>query len=557
MTDARRELVACVGVLILATAIMLPAFIQGFPAGFDAVRHYRWTSQFIDALRDGAVYPRWLPAANNGQGSPVPLYYAPLPFYVGAGFSLLTGNTLRAITLSCWLALALSGLTMYLFSRSVLSVGLSFAAAALYMLAPYHLLDLYQGATVSEFWAFAWPPLLFYAIGRKNAGHTLRGIAVLALGYALLILTHVPVAFLTTFALAVYAIALTRKPFTLVRIAAGLALGAGIGAIFLLPVLFETRYVWLFFKFDYRDYFLFEHLRAALGSTRFPVNASLFSYLLDTDFVAVGPMLLFLVSSFLIWIGIRKRAERMTRVSVAIWIVTLFSFLMTTRLTAPIWRITPGLSFLFYPWRWLVVASAGAAFFAALSIRELSLNGRWRVLKALALTSAVILNVAISGLLIARAPHDPEGLEGGLYRRDTREYRPLWWDGQLREDLWRSPARLVSGDAQVVSLDETGFEQRYSVTATTESVVAFRPLYFPGWVARLDGSQTAIAPTPEGNIQLTVEPGEHNLTLSFEDTWPRSLGKLVSGVSFALFLGILYFAGIAPNYTKPGEHIPK
>jgi uncharacterized membrane protein len=519
---------------------MLPVFVAGFPAGFDAVRHYRWTSEFVDALRDGAIYPRWLPTANNGQGSPVPIYYPPLPFYAAAAFSLLARNTLQAIALSCWLALGLSGLTMYIFSRSVLSVGLSFAAAALYMLAPYHLLDLYQGATVSEFWAFAWPPLLFYGMGHIACGRVSKGIAVLAAGYALLILTHVPVAFLTTLALVLYALSLTRKPMTLIQIAAGLALGAGMAAIFLLPVFLETRYIWLFFKFDYRDYFLFEHLRAALTSTRFPLNASLFSYLLDSDFVAVGPTLLFLVSSTTIWISIRKRTERLTRVSVAVWIVTAFSILMTTRLTAPIWRITPGLSFLFYPWRWLVIASAGAAFLAALSARLLLLDGRWRLLKAAALASVVILNVAISGLLIARAPHDPEGLEGGLARRDTREYRPLWWDGRLREDLWRTPARVVSGDAQVVALDEAGIKQSYSVTATTETVIALRPLYFPGWVARVDGSPTETAPSPEGNTQLTIEPGKHNLTLSFEDTWPRTLGKLLSGAGFLFLLAILW-----------------
>src|SRR5437870_5370866 len=79
------------GIVLLAAVVMLPVFVKGFPAGFDAVRHYRWTSQFIDAIRDGAFYPRWLPAANDGQGSPVPLYYPPLPFYVAAALSLVAG----------------------------------------------------------------------------------------------------------------------------------------------------------------------------------------------------------------------------------------------------------------------------------------------------------------------------------------------------------------------------------------------------------------------------------------------------------------------------------
>lgn len=533
------------GIVLLATIVILPVFVKGFPSGFDAVRHYRWTTQFIDAIRDGAIYPRWLPSANENQGSPVPLYYPPLSFYVAAALSPVSGNTLRAIELSCWLALALSGLTMYALSRSVFSAGLSFAAAALYMLAPYHLLDLYQGASPSEFWAFVWPPLLLLAINRVHRGAGLSGVGFLAVGYALMILTHVPVAFLTTLALAVYSLSLTRKPATLVRIALGGAMGAGLAAIFLIPVLFETRYIWLFFKFDYRDYFLFENLRAAFTSTRFPVDSSLNSYLLDTDFVAVAPVVLFLCGSVLIWINRRevsslKEASKWGVVVLPIWVVSGFSLLMTTRLSAPIWRVIPGLSFLFYPWRWLVIGSLGAALVPVFGLSRLKGDLKWRALRIGALAVAVIFNLAISVLMIWRAPHDPKGLEEGLLRRDTREYRPMWWDGQLRSELWRTPARVDSGDCNVVALDDGGIKQSYSVTATTESVITLRPLYFPGWVAAVGGKRLTIRPSEEGNIQLTVEPGAHTLTLVFADTWPRSLGKAVSALSCLILICVLY-----------------
>jgi hypothetical protein len=533
------------GIVLLATIVILPVFVKGFPSGFDAVRHYRWTTQFIDAMRDGAIYPRWLPSANEGQGSPVPLYYPPLSFYVAAAFSTVSGNTLRAIEFSCWLALALSGLTMYALSRSVLSAALSFAAAALYILAPYHLLDLYQGASPSEFWAFVWPPLLLLAVNRVHRGAGLTGAGFLAVGYAVMILTHVPVAFLTTLALAVYSLSLTRKPSTLVRIALGGALGAGVAAIFLIPVLFETRYIWLFFKFDYRDYFLFEHLRGAFTSTRFPVDSSVRSYLLDTDFVAVAPLVLFLCGSVLIWINRRevrafKQNAKWSGVVLAIWVVTGFSVLMTTRLSAPIWRIIPGLTFLFYPWRWLVIGSLGAALVPVFALSRLKGEVKWRALKIGALAVAVIFNLAISVLMIWRAPHDPKGLEEGLLRRDTREYRPMSWDGQLRSELWRTPARVDSGDCNVVALDDAGIKQSYSVTATTESVITLRPLYFPGWAAAVDGKAVTIRPSEEGNIQLTIEAGTRALTLTFEDTWPRSLGKAVSAISCLILICALY-----------------
>jgi uncharacterized membrane protein len=519
---------------------MIPIFVKGFPEGYDAVRHYRWTSQFIEALRDGAIYPRWLPAANDGQGSPVPLYYPPLPFYVAAGFSAVTGNTLQAISMSCWLALALSGLTMYGFSRSFLSSGLSFAAAAMYMLGPYHVVDLYQGSTVSEFWTFAWAPLLLEAVRRASTRPGLPPIAYLALAYALLVFTHVPLLLLISLTLVIYAALLTRNARELLRIAGGLALGAGIGAIFLIPVLFESRYIRLFFKFDYREYFLFEHLRTLLSSSRFPSETSTFNYLIDIELVGVVVAALFVVSSLLIAIN-RRGMQDASHAALrrTIWVVTAVGLLMTTRLTAAIWRITPGLSYLFFPYRWLLVASAGTCFLAVLAARTATGDQRWRFVKIGALVIAVILNLAVSALAIWRAPHTSEGLEGGLSRRDTREYRPIWWYGQLNREFWQSPALVESGDADIAATDDSGIKQSYSARARTESVIALRPLYFPGWVARVDGKPIEVGPSLEGHVQITVEPGEHTLTLSFEDTRPRTAGKLVSAFSLLVWLAML------------------
>lgn len=541
-SSPRQHLIACAGIIILATVVTLPIFVRGFPAGFDAVRHYRWTSQFIEGLRDGALYPRWLPGANDGQGSPVTLYYPPLPFYVAAAFAPVAGNTLRAISLSCWLALVFSGLTMYAFGRSLLTPGLSFTAAALYMMAPYHLLDLYQGSTVSEFWSFAWVPLLLDAARRASGGRGLQGVAYLALSYALMIFTHVPVLVLTSLTVPIFAVSLTRNPRALLRIAAGLTLGAGIGAMFLLPVLFEARYIRLFFKFDYRDYFVFEHLRAALTSARFPAEPSLDSYSLDIDLVAAGILALFLVSSLLLAINWRtvELDSRSKGLCLAIWVVAAFGMLMTTRLTAPIWRITPGLSFLFFPYRWLVVVSAGSCLLAALSDWMVMRGRKRRALQICALTVVVVLNLTISTLAVWRAPRSADNLEGGLSRRDTREYRPVWWNGQLRKEEWHDAARVEHGDAVVRAIDDTGIERSYTVTAGAESVIVLRLLYFPGWIARVDGKQMQIAPSADGHIQLDIQPGEHKVTLRFEDTWPRTAGKVASASSLGIVLFLMF-----------------
>ena len=92
-----------ISLLIIASAAMvllLPIFLRGFPDGADTAYHYRWSYYFCEALREGAIYPRWLAGANRGYGSPTMFYYPPLPFYVIAAFNVVARNLLLAMKLS-------------------------------------------------------------------------------------------------------------------------------------------------------------------------------------------------------------------------------------------------------------------------------------------------------------------------------------------------------------------------------------------------------------------------------------------------------------------------
>jgi hypothetical protein len=71
----------------------------------------------------------------------------------------------------------------------------------------------------------------------------------------------------------------------------------------------------------------------------------------------------------------------------------------------------------------------------------------------------------------------------------------------------------------------------------------------------VDGRKREVAPGPDGNIQLKVEPGVHTVMLSFEDTWPRTAGKIVSAVSLLIFLGIC--SGARRNRTSPNKEMPR
>ena len=92
------------------------------------------------------------------------------------------------------------------------------------------------------------------------------------------------------------------------------------------------------------------------------------------------------------------------------------------------------------------------------------------------------------------------------------------------------------------ALDDFGYQQSYRVYAATLSTIKLRALYFPGWVAREDGYPIDVTPGKEGAIEVTIEPGDHILTLSFEDTKPRTTGKYLSLVGWLGFFALLWFA---------------
>jgi len=543
---ARPTLVAALTVVVAATLLMLPAFIRGFPAGNDADLHFRWARQFQEALTErGVFYPRWLGSANNGQGSPALLYYPPLALFVTAAFSLVTSHTLTAMSLACWLGLLISGLTMYALARRLLDWRAALFAALLYMAAPYHLFDFYQGAAMAEFWSFAWIPLVFDGVYRVATERGWRAVAMLAVAYALLLLTHLPISFALSLALPVFVLMLTRDLKSLAKIVTGLVVGAALAAIYLAPVLSERGYVNIggLLMFDYRRFFLLNHLGATVRAKMFMPDPSLypsgesaklapFLYLLKVQQASAAFVLLLMVSAFILRPPRRAALDKplgsatRQRLVEALRMTTGLSLLMATQASALIWAVLPPLAYLQFPFRWLVVATAGGSLLVAPAFLSLLPLNRKRMVLASLLGVALVLTLATSGLLMARTPVEPTFFDASRLRREVPEYRPVWWDRQLHEEETLPAVTVTAGQADVDVQDGEGIHQQYAASVASNATLTFRTLYFPGWTARVDGNAVGVAPDETGHIQLELAPGEHQLSLRFEDTRPRRVGRM-------------------------------
>jgi uncharacterized membrane protein len=538
------DLSSCLLLAALAALICLPTLLHVFPNGDDLAQHYWWTTEFAKELRDGEFYPQWLSGAYAEQGSPVMFYYPPLPLYFSSLFNLLGFDSLNALAMSCWVALALSGMSMYALSRSLLSRGQSLIAAAFYIAVHYHLFDLFQRCAFNEFWAFVWIPLVFHAAYLVASGRLRYGAAYLASSFGLLLLTHLPSTLIVSSVLPIVMLIQTREIKRLIVSAASAVLGAGLAGIYVSSVVFETDYlapIGATSRPRFRQGFLLEHLSEAFQTIPLPSSGVFELFMQFSDWLALAFLILLVVSALVIWRA-KEAPFRRSPLLLSMWAAAVFSFLMTTRLSVPLWLVIPRLRSIQFPVRWFVITSVGASLlvavsFAALGTMKRSLPG------FAALVAAVTLSLAVSVLVVARAPYQPEALQARLaYYTDVLEYHPQWWDKKKHPEFDDAALVTSSGEAAIVAIDETGTSQSYEVDARTSASLKFRTLYFPGWTARVDGEITEISPNKEGHIQLTLGPGKHRLTLDLEDTRPRRTGRIVSSLSLLVLLSLIFVA---------------
>jgi uncharacterized membrane protein YfhO len=70
-----------------------------------------------------------------------------------------------------------------------------------------------------------------------------------------------------------------------------------------------------------------------------------------------------------------------------------------------------------------------------------------------------------------------------------------------------------------------------------EALLQVNTYYFPGWTLYVDGVQTAIDHgNPQGLIQFSLQPGEHQVQLLFRDTAVRRWGTRLSFLALLLLL---------------------
>lgn len=223
-------IIGLAALLTLAAALQAPRLNDSY--WIDWV----WLDQFAKVLRSGTLYPRWLPLSHGGLGSPVFYYYPPLAFYLGSAFVMAGLKVYAALIATFFAGYVAAGAGMYLWLKDQARWPL--VGALVYVAAPYHACNFYLRGAVAEFTATSVLPFVMLGLRRLEGGKR-DAFAIVALGYAALICSHLPLALLASlFLIGPYAAILCRaRPTSAPYVIGALATGIALAGAYLVPAL--------------------------------------------------------------------------------------------------------------------------------------------------------------------------------------------------------------------------------------------------------------------------------------------------------------------------------
>jgi hypothetical protein len=529
-------------VLAIATAALLaPSLFLGTLPSNSSAQNAFWAEQFSAQFRAGTPYPRWMPESFNGLGAPTFYFYPPLPFWIDALLSVVTGNVLSVayrLSIAWALLLWVSGWAMYVWLRSIADRRIALIGALAYMAAPYHLLDHYIRGAYAEFTAYAVLPLVMLGICRM-AGKVRGGSILFAISYAALAMSHLPTALLISVtALPSYVLFRAwhagdgrAAAGILLRGAAAGTLGLGLAAIYLVPALLlqdtiSAEQLWI------PGYSVHRWFLITSQNLSRPPDLML---MLDSIAAAWGLAAVGVVAG-----AFRHKADA-ARQSVVFWaLLCLAGLLLLSGLVPWFWDIVPMVSKVQFPWRLLIVVEFSAiTALCLLSWRTVGHSTRL-LFAAAAIAFAPGFSVMIGGI-VGRIDIALEG--AAPPPREVKEYLPAGYpqrpdtafDDVSLGPLESLPAITCLPQPRLCQAEQGRFgTMRIEVDANAPTAVVLRRFYFPAW--QLEPPHSLVPSDPLRLVSFVAPAGHNIFRLDRHPMLVERWSWAVTGASIALLL---------------------
>jgi hypothetical protein len=518
--------------------VEIPFFFLGTPSGHDVEFHlYSWL-EVLAQWKQGIVYPRWAAMAHFGYGEPRFIFYPPASWLLGSLLSkIVPWNVASSVYI--WLALTLAGMSMFVLARRWFDRRDAIFVAAFYAVNPYHLVIVYWRSAFAELLASCLLPLLLLLVLRTAENGRRRSVLfflLLALLLAAAWLINAPAAVMIHYSLALLIViaAWQHRSTRVVWIGAGaVVLGACLASFYLLPAIYEQRWV---------------DIAQAVSAGSRPQDNFLFIHTTDRDhdafnhlisWVAVWEMAVLFLAG--VWAKMHRTRERDWN---ALWIWAVGSGVLLFSASLPLWKILPKMEFMQFPWRWLLCLSMLFAIFVTAGIRN------WWVRCAIALLGIGLIAGVWQRIQVPWWDNagDLREMQDNMADRigyeGTDEYTPVGADPSA---INKDAANVtVNGRAQAaIQISRWGAESKsFTVEMSAPDQLALRLFGYPAWKVTVNGHAVEPAVRPEtGQMLVPVDAGMNRVQITFSRTWDRTLGGWISILSvFGVAIGIVGMA---------------
>lgn len=507
----------------------------------DTLIHLRWAEQFLAALREGWLLPRWAAASIGGLGDPTFLYYQPFFYYLSSAFSLLGLRSELALLCAAMVPFLLLGGVVYLYllrsyrNRDAL-LGASFilACPVLYFVT----------TSVGAFpWALSLPfSVLFVAESTRTQPRPAR----LAMFLALICLSH-----LLSALMALACVGLARLVFAFpnsrqavrghLHWAAGIALGLSLAAFFIYPAVTQLHLVnpggWVDgTNFDWRRAFALPTFTYAQYGFRW------FAIQLPYALIA-------LVLCLLVVVPLAGAADTPGKIfAKRLGWVAIAALVLGSELAYPLYALVSPMQKLQFPYRFVFVALLLANIALVIQLNEGAWQ-RWRMPVRLVAVGLVLAQIAIMAHLQRDLVKRGEKLPARAAFMEGRFGQPEYIPA-VRGPDWKQylEADKFVGECARLRIACSGAVQRthdFSARIVTSAPVALRlpVLAFPAWRVAVDGAPVPlVADSATGLILVKLAPGEHRVTTTWSRMPAEVIGLWITGGAFLLLLGGLALA---------------
>jgi len=518
-----------------AFAIEIPFFFFGTPSGHDVEFHlYSWL-EILTHWKQGIFYPRWAALAHFGYGEPRFVFYPPASWTLGALLSATFPWTL-ASCIYMWIVLVAAGMSMFVLARRWFGRRDAIFAAVLYAVNPYHLVIVYWRSAFAELLASCLVPLLLLFV-LKAVVEGRRAIVSLALVLAAAWLTNAPAAVMVHYSMALLLMFFAwqrRAPRLLWVGAAAVALGACLSAFYLLPAIYEQRWI---------------NIAESVSAGSRPADNFLFIHTADAEHDAFNRIItsvaLLEMAVILVAAGMSRQwreAHRELWTALLAWAAAC-SLLMFS-VSAVLWTLLPKMQFMQFPWRWLLCLSMIFTLLVSAGLmwgQRPSAVGSNKARLGLTILRCSIFAIIILVIVVAWHRIQPPWWDNNADLREmqdnmadrigyegTDEYTPIGADPATIDKDARNVK--VAGPAHAaIRVSRWDAESKtFTAQMSAPDQLTLRLFRFPAWQTEVNGRVVESTSADTGQMLVPVEAGMNRVQVTFVRTWDRTLGGWIS-----------------------------